>query len=147
MRWPAFYLLAGLAFTTYRIYGTDTGAVMRRAWERRAIARSEIVWLTLGIVIWPLSLVLGVFGHLLLPRSWLDEIGSAFRRSYMDREGMFEPQMPAPRCAWHGVVLRDGWAPCEGCGAPTEIVDCDACLRERPDIKLVWCSVCSKAST
>jgi len=125
------YLALGVALQLVIQFGTISGDLRRAKWAERGITRTEIHWLLMAVAIWPAVLAAMVLVRLGLLARWHDKMASAFRRDYIDRDGLLDPQMPGPRfwlgCPVCGAIGRDRvrceCPPMPALAVPDEIVD------------------------
>jgi hypothetical protein len=142
------YVLIGMCWQAIQLYGT--GEIGARIRERLAeemmtapmwfrIARG--VGFAVGLLLWPLWLLFylapGLFPKL------NERLMSSVRRTYLDRDGLLTPQMPASRCPTHGIAVDMESRACAMCGASYNVGYCIECLRGgtvRNDVRFVCCA-------
>src|SRR5208337_4360961 len=149
-----YYLLVGAGWVVYNLYGVP---------EVSAKVREKLLDDFRGLPMWARAArVLGAFvsglacpfwlaftlAPTIFPRRFRDALARRFRRDFLDRDGMMEPQMPVPRWSCHvhpREALVDQAEPCSVCGNLFAVIYCRSCvLDQNPHPKLI-CSACCAA--
>ena len=122
MRLLAWYAAAGVVWTVtgiVRARASGIDILEGRVWH-------HALGLVIGVFTWPIGFLFAYGPRSLFPDSWRDAVMSSFRRDFMDREGLLEPQMPALRCPTHDVFLVDAMC---GCGCKQVVPVCLECVK------------------
>ena len=93
------------------------------------LALQFAVMLLIVLVTWPLWIVVSIAAKIWWPRLD-DRMARNFRRTWLDREDLFKPQMPAPRCPTHNIVVPMERQACAKCAVEYDNGWCSECVRE-----------------
>lgn len=123
------YLLVGLLWSlgqlAYVVLHPLVGDLVRErmaCWGRGAWVGCFVAC-ALVALLWPVHVVLT------FSSSRIGQVAARqFRREFLDREGLLEPQAPPPRCLVHDAPLAERTTPCFSCGAPIPVLTCRGCV-------------------
>jgi hypothetical protein len=146
------YLCCGLGWFTLNIFalaqsGIDVIGRTRKVFQGDNGVRTAVItalFFVVYLLVWPLAV-----GFALMPKSWSptlnDKMARSFRQTWLDRDDMFKPQMPAPRCPTHDIVVPTESRTCIKCSAVYIVGYCAECVTEgvtKRHVKFV-CNECA----
>jgi len=100
--------------------------LFQRAWEDADGSWKFWAGMTVGPLIWPWNIVVSILHRTSLGHWYLGKVRNIIRRT-LDRPGLLEPQMPAPRCSIHDLALDIEEARCSLCNGQLHFFFCVAC--------------------
>jgi hypothetical protein len=105
--------------------------VLQKGWEDAGVkwwGRTALAMVLLIVVIaWPWNMALFFLPDVGVSKRYLDTIRRFVRKQVLDRPGLLEPQMPAPRCLVHDLALDIEEARCSLCNGQLRFLFCVAC--------------------
>jgi hypothetical protein len=131
VRWLLYYLAVGAGWLAVSMYARPASDRVREkiSEEMRTLPpllrAARLLGLLLGGLIWPLWLLLMISPRL-FPR-FQGSVNNAFRREFLDRDGLLTPQMPATRCPTCRGAMSRLQKPCVKCKVDWDLDHCDTC--------------------